>query len=145
MRGISWLTANQLAAQEGLCTVEWVSERVRVWVRVSEWESEWVSIYICSPNQYEHLHYDTSETKRNIKIVQINSLKNYEKKNTNTTHSVWNNSCHYLMEISILYPTTVCLVSHRYFAARVRVWNEWDVIISLLIFLFCPISSTLKW
>ena len=26
MRGISWLAANQLTAQEGLCTVEWVSE-----------------------------------------------------------------------------------------------------------------------
>ena len=26
MRGISWLAANQLAAQEGLCTVEWVSK-----------------------------------------------------------------------------------------------------------------------
>ena len=25
MRGISWLAANQLASQEGLCTVEWVS------------------------------------------------------------------------------------------------------------------------
>ena len=25
MRGISWLAANQLAAQEGLCTVEWLS------------------------------------------------------------------------------------------------------------------------
>ena len=24
MRGISWLAANQLAAEEGLCTVEWV-------------------------------------------------------------------------------------------------------------------------
>jgi len=28
MRGISWLAANQLAAQEGLCTVEWVSKYV---------------------------------------------------------------------------------------------------------------------
>ena len=27
MRGISWLAANQLASQEGLCTVEWVSKR----------------------------------------------------------------------------------------------------------------------
>jgi len=27
MRGISWLAANQLASQEGLCTVEWVSNR----------------------------------------------------------------------------------------------------------------------
>ena len=26
MRGISWLAANQLAAQEGLCTMEWVSK-----------------------------------------------------------------------------------------------------------------------
>ena len=25
MRGISWLAANQLASQEGLCTMEWVS------------------------------------------------------------------------------------------------------------------------
>jgi len=25
MRGISWLAANQLACQEGLCTMEWVS------------------------------------------------------------------------------------------------------------------------
>ena len=28
MRGISWLAANWLAAQEGLCTVEWVSKGV---------------------------------------------------------------------------------------------------------------------
>ena len=28
MRGISWLAANQLASQEGLCTVEWVSTAV---------------------------------------------------------------------------------------------------------------------
>ena len=26
MRGISWLAANQLAAHEGLCTMEWVSK-----------------------------------------------------------------------------------------------------------------------
>jgi len=26
MRGISWLAANQLASQEGLCTMEWVSK-----------------------------------------------------------------------------------------------------------------------
>ena len=29
MRGISWLAANQSASQEGLCTVQWVSEWVR--------------------------------------------------------------------------------------------------------------------
>ena len=28
MRGISWLAANQLASQEGLCTMEWVSKYI---------------------------------------------------------------------------------------------------------------------
>jgi len=28
MRGISWLAANQLASQEGLCTMEWVSKSI---------------------------------------------------------------------------------------------------------------------
>jgi hypothetical protein len=28
IRGISWLTANRLASQEGLCSMEWVSKKV---------------------------------------------------------------------------------------------------------------------
>jgi len=30
MRGISWLAADQLASQEGLCTMEWVSKEVNM-------------------------------------------------------------------------------------------------------------------
>ena len=36
VRGISWLAANQLASQEGLCTMEWVSKFEKVYMdRVS--------------------------------------------------------------------------------------------------------------
>ena len=41
MRGISWLAASQLAAQEGLCTVEWVSK----------WVSKYgIRVYFCLGN-----------------------------------------------------------------------------------------------
>jgi len=45
MRGISWLAANQLASQEGLCTVEYVSKEVSADVGTAEYNngqtSEW--------------------------------------------------------------------------------------------------------
>jgi len=37
MRGISWLAANQLAAQEGLCTMEWVNSQYRLNYLHSNW------------------------------------------------------------------------------------------------------------
>ena len=49
MWGISWLAENRLASQEGLCSMNWVSEWLIEWVNewvselVSEWVSEWVS------------------------------------------------------------------------------------------------------
>jgi hypothetical protein len=34
MRGISWLAANRLASQEGLCSMEWVSARISSYITV---------------------------------------------------------------------------------------------------------------
>ena len=48
MRGISWLAANQLASQEGLCTMEWVSKyNFCRWKTIVNLNIAWLKKFTC--------------------------------------------------------------------------------------------------
>jgi len=63
MRGISWLAANQLAAQEGLCTMEWVKRPRRDVdhpLPYSAEDKERVKLYIYSHSGLRDLFYSVN-------------------------------------------------------------------------------------
>jgi hypothetical protein len=47
MRGISWLAANRLASQEGLCCVEWVSEWMSIFFLWATWRWRSYNVETC--------------------------------------------------------------------------------------------------
>ena len=51
MRGISWLAANQLASQEGLCTMEWVSKSC--WLSASDVRMELKHVRFFIKNKFK--------------------------------------------------------------------------------------------
>ena len=69
MRGISWLAANQLAAQEGLRTMEWVSKNTRCFGRI--WSS---SGEIDSNTQWRMQGCVVPTLQRNLRAASIRNV-----------------------------------------------------------------------
>jgi hypothetical protein len=111
MRGISWLTANQLAVQEGLCTVEWVSNKTWIffctifprvhwrWWRVwhinlcmdccsSFYSALFVKAQNCFTCQYPPLHVLVKCVHRSLSAITYNTHQEVQNKGQNTPDQV---------------------------------------------------------